>query len=88
VYSGERQSSRRVFFEDLGYVETAIHRREELRPGVAVAGPAIIEEVASTSLIHPGDSVVVDGESNMIVTVATLGERSREAALRAIAAAA
>ena len=81
-HTGERQAPRRVFFEDVGYVETAIYRRDELRPGVAVTGPAIIEEVASTSLIHPADSVVVDDDSNMVVTVATLAERSREAALR------
>ncbi len=85
AHAGERQSSRRVFFEDLGYVETAIYRRDELRPGVAVSGPAVIEEVASTTLIHPGDSVVVDEESNMLVTVAAVGERSRETTLRVAA---
>ena len=81
--AGAPSGSRKVFFEDRGFIDTAIHRREALAPGVAIDGPAIIEEAASTTVVHPGDSFVVDGESNIVVTVASLSALSREAALRA-----
>ena len=74
---------RQVFFEDKGFLETRIYRRETLVPGVSIDGPAIIEEAASTTLVHPGDSFAMDGDSNIVVTVASLSALSREAALRA-----
>ncbi|MCB8883703.1 hydantoinase/oxoprolinase family protein [Acidisoma cellulosilytica] len=48
-------TSRAVWFEETGgYVETAILDRFGLLPGQIVAGPAIIEQLDSTTVLPPG----------------------------------
>ncbi|HXV82101.1 MAG TPA: hydantoinase/oxoprolinase family protein [Candidatus Binatia bacterium] len=49
--------SRRVYIGDAGgWVNAQIFEREALQPGFSAAGPAIIEEYGSTTLVRPGDS--------------------------------
>jgi N-methylhydantoinase A len=61
--------TRRVCFDAAdGYVETPLHERGALRPGVWVDGPAIIEEFGSTIPVHPGFRARVDAYLNLIVT--------------------
>ena len=43
-----------------GWTETAIHELAEVRAGHAIAGPAIVESVATTLAIPPGRSVRLD----------------------------
>jgi N-methylhydantoinase A/oxoprolinase/acetone carboxylase beta subunit len=38
-----------------GWLDTMIFRRDALKPGLSVAGPAIIEEYGSTTVVWPGD---------------------------------
>jgi N-methylhydantoinase A len=71
--------SRRVYFEDEGFIECRVCRRDALAPGTVVDGPLIVEEATSTALIHPGDSVTVDAESNLVITVGTFDGISRAA---------
>jgi N-methylhydantoinase A len=71
--------SRRVYFEDEGFIECRVCRRDALAPGTLVDGPLIVEEATSTTLIHPGDSVTVDAESNLVITVGTFDGISRAA---------
>jgi N-methylhydantoinase A len=47
-------SARPVYFEKLGYVDTAVFVRERLRPGTSLSGPAVIQEATSATLIPPG----------------------------------
>ena len=75
--------SRRVYFEDEGFIECRVCRRDALAPGAHVEGPLIVEEATSTTLIHPGDSVTVDAESNLVITVGTSDGISRAASRRA-----
>jgi len=75
----ESAPSRRVYFEDEGFIECRVCRREALAPGVRVDGPLIVEEATSTTLIHPGDSVTVDAETNLVITVGTFDGISRAA---------
>lgn len=58
---------RRVVFPDFGAVECAIYAGERLGAGAAFAGPALIEEVASTIAVPPGASAEVDEWGNLIV---------------------
>ena len=51
---------RPVYFTDTGFAPTPVYRRESLAPGQRLAGPAVVEEVDSTLLIHPGDVLAVD----------------------------
>ena len=48
-------------------VEAAVYRREELVPGNAVDGPAIVEEMDSTTVILPGYSAKVDAVGNLLI---------------------
>lgn len=49
------KAERAVFFQEAsGFVTTHVYDREGLRPGNLVEGPAVIEGVDSTVLVHPG----------------------------------
>jgi N-methylhydantoinase A len=60
--------SRPVCFEvEQGYVDTPVRRRPDLAPGVAVVGPAVVEEYGSTVPVHPGFAATVDDFGNLLV---------------------
>ena len=62
---------RQVFFAETRDVQqTAVYDRYRLSPGHAFPGPAIVEEIDSTSLIHPGFRAEVDRYGNLLVTAA------------------
>ena len=61
---------RAVYFSDSGWVDTSVYRRELLPPGARFTGPAVIEEAMSTTLVHPGEQVDVDGYGNLLIAVA------------------
>lgn len=60
--------SRRAFIGG-AFVDAAVVDRATLSPGSSLAGPAIIEESAATTVVGLRDTVVVDGEGNLIVSV-------------------
>jgi N-methylhydantoinase A len=59
---------RGVWFEG-GWRETPVYRREQLGVGVELVGPAIVEQLDSTTVIEPGDRMRVDGLGNLEITV-------------------
>ena len=62
------KATRPVFFaENAGYVECDIYDRYALCSGDAIDGPAIVEEVDSTTVIHPGWRGVVDRYGNLFI---------------------
>ena len=66
--SDAQRGTRRVFFSaDAGFVETAIHDRALLQAGHVVVGPAVIEEVDSTTLLHAGYRAAVDEFGNLLI---------------------
>lgn len=60
--------SRQVYF-DKGWFETAIYNRSALAVGEPVEGPAIIQEMSSTTIVEPGQRVRVDATGTMIIEV-------------------
>jgi N-methylhydantoinase A len=69
--SGPRQvkATRKAYFpEAAGYVDTAVYDRDALAPGAHFAGPAIVEERESTTVIGPGATVSVDAHRSLILT--------------------
>jgi N-methylhydantoinase A len=66
-----RRGTRRAFFGN--QVATPVFAREGLRAGNAIAGPALIEEHASTTVVLPGDRMHVDAFGNLVIEV---GRRS------------
>lgn len=59
---------RKVFF-DVEFMDTKIYERELLLGGNAIRGPAIVEEKASTTVLPPRVSLVVDRFGNLLVTL-------------------
>jgi N-methylhydantoinase A len=48
----------------------AVYAREKLKAGNVVFGPAIVEEVSSTTVLYPGDRLTVHKSGSLIVEVA------------------
>jgi N-methylhydantoinase A len=63
-------AQRRVFFETAGdFVECPVYDRRRLAAGHVVAGPAVVEQFDSTTLIHPGQSAEVDDLGFLLIEV-------------------
>ncbi len=62
-----RKGSRAVWFDTDGPVETLVWSRNELSPGAVLQGPAIIEQLDSTTVIPPSWQMSVDGFRNLII---------------------
>jgi N-methylhydantoinase A len=62
-----RKATRSVHFPTQGFIDAAIYDRSLLQPGHVVSGPALIEEVASTTVITPGLEGTVDEYGNIII---------------------
>jgi N-methylhydantoinase A len=63
-----QKGTREVWF-NASFVPTAIYDRTSLRPGDTLAGPAIVEQLDSTTVVWPGVSARVDAWRNLIVDV-------------------
>ena len=62
--------SRSVHFgEAEGWTETTVYDRDRLLAGAAFDGPAIVQEVDSTTVVPPGAGVEVDEFRNLVVDV-------------------
>ena len=61
--------TRQVWFEADRAVDTPVYDRRTLRPGMAFAGPAVVEELDSTTIVFPGDGVRIDAAGNMIIAL-------------------
>ena len=63
-------SARGVWFDAEASLETPVFDRAVLAPGHVVRGPAVVEQLDSTTLLHPGDEARVDPVLNLIIEVA------------------
>ena len=66
------RSRRNVVFDEGGRprrFETAIYDRAALKSGNVIAGPAIVEQMDSTTVIPPGRSAEVDAFGNLVITL-------------------
>jgi N-methylhydantoinase A len=61
------KAMRPVYFG--GWRDTSIHDRARLAPGMVVAGPAIIEQSDTTTVIEPGMTARVDAYANILVEI-------------------
>jgi N-methylhydantoinase A len=64
------RGARSVYFAEAGaLVDTPTLQRELLLAGNRIAGPALIEEYASTTVVHPGDVAAVDAFGNLVIDI-------------------
>jgi len=72
LHSGDGEQavigSRQVYF-DGAFVKTSIYERGLLRPGDTFAGPAIVSEYSSATILPPGNVLRVDGLHNLVIEV-------------------
>ena len=68
-YRPEPEGSRKVYFDDRGWVDASVYSREKLRPGATLEGPAVVEEYDSTTLVPPGHLLRVDEFGNLRIRV-------------------
>ena len=59
---------RKMFDKAEGWVEAPVYERTALPTGFEIPGPAIIEQLDSTTLLVPGSSARVDERFNLICT--------------------
>jgi N-methylhydantoinase A len=57
-----------IFF-DGEFVSSRLYRREALRPGDTIHGPAMITEYTSATVLPAGCSAQVDGFGNLVIAV-------------------
>ena len=68
-YTPEPVGYREVYFEDEGWTRTPIYRRDRLKPGAVLEGPAVIESDDSTILIPPNSVGTVDEYHSIVISV-------------------
>jgi N-methylhydantoinase A len=69
--SGAIIGEREVWFPEAGaFVATPIYARERLKPGNTFTGPAIVEQMDTTTVVLPGMTARVDAYLNLILEVA------------------
>jgi N-methylhydantoinase A len=62
------KGTRRVYFAEAGgFGACPIYDRYRLAGGVSVPGPAILEELDSTTVVHPGFAATVDRFGNLLL---------------------
>ncbi|MBV8323156.1 MAG: hydantoinase/oxoprolinase family protein, partial [Hyphomicrobiales bacterium] len=67
---GAFRGSRPVYFAEAGRpVDTPSYDRASLLAENRIAGPALIEEYASTTVVHPGDVATVDAFGDLVIEI-------------------
>jgi N-methylhydantoinase A len=61
-------TTRPVYFDGT-FTDTRIYSRDRLSPGDTFAGPAIISEYTSATVLPPGGVVRVDALRNLVIEV-------------------
>jgi N-methylhydantoinase A len=66
----EAASRRMVWFAPDAAQDTPVYDRATLLPGDTISGPALVEQLDSTTLVLPGDRATVDPYLNLLVDIA------------------
>jgi N-methylhydantoinase A len=70
VAGGVKGRRRAYFPETGGWIDCPVYDRYNLAAGMQIAGPAIVEERESTSVLPPGAVATVDEYANLVVEIA------------------
>ncbi len=61
--------TRAVYFAADTALQTPVYQRAAFKPGHAIRGPAVIEQLDATTLLYPGDALEVDAAFNLRIEV-------------------
>ena len=60
---------RPVYFDEVkDFVETPVYERSNVAVGIPIEGPAIIEQIDTTVVVHPGQSAETDNFGNLLIS--------------------
>ncbi|KXH83791.1 hydantoinase/oxoprolinase family protein [Sporosarcina sp. HYO08] len=62
-------SYRSVYFQQGGWTNTPIYKREQLGVDVEIKGPAIVMQMDTTIVVEPGQSMRNDAQGNLIISL-------------------
>jgi len=63
-----KTGERKVFFgKEHGTLKTQVYNRDLFEPGHKITGPAIVEQLDTTTVIHPQQEATVDEYRNIII---------------------
>jgi len=62
-------ATRSVNFGDGGVTGVPVYARADIAPGTSLVGPAVVEQLDTTTIVFPGDRVFVDAASNLVIEV-------------------
>ena len=69
--------ARPVWHAEHGWLDTAIYRGTDLRPGYRLPGPLVVEEVTTTVLVGPADWLEVDAAGNFRIDISAAAHVAR-----------
>ena len=70
--TAKAHTTRRVYFEEAAdYVDTPVFDRDVLAPGARFDGPAIVTQLDTTTIVHPGQDATVDEHANLLISTGT-----------------
>jgi N-methylhydantoinase A len=64
------RTRRPVYFAAAEPVDCPVYTRRDFLPGMTLQGPAIIDQLDTTTVLYPGDRLVVDAAENLLIEVA------------------
>ena len=65
-----REAETRAVWFDGKWLDTPVLARHALRGGDSIMGPAIVEQLDTTTIVEPGDVATVDTAGNLVIVVA------------------
>ena len=61
---------RKVYYKQHnGFVDTDVYQRTDLKHGMQLNGPLLVEEYASTTVLFPGDQLEISEYGDLIITI-------------------
>lgn len=68
---------RQVFFEHHGYLTAQVYRAEKMSPGMAIRGPAIVQDKSSSLVLPPTHGLYMDSYGNFIIDLHVAEDRRK-----------
>jgi len=62
-------AEREVWFAGAGFAPTPVYSRDKLPAGAHFAGPAVVEQMDTTTVIPPGARVATDRFGNLLIEI-------------------
>ncbi|TIN74512.1 hydantoinase/oxoprolinase family protein [Mesorhizobium sp.] len=63
------EETRAVYYDKEAPLQAPVYDRAKFQPGMTFTGPAIVEQLDATTVVFPGDQVVIQENGSMLITV-------------------